>query len=70
MAQRPHCVDCGATAPETTAFGTTKSLKLGWRLARRVLSDGTRSTMEWRCPGCWGKHRADAGRMAMAARTK
>lgn len=32
------------------------SMKYGWRLTRRVATDGT-ATLEWRCPKCWAEYR-------------
>jgi hypothetical protein len=57
MVERPTCVDCGASAPNTDTNYTLISATFGWRLSRRVLADGTRA-VEWRCPNCWNAHKA------------
>jgi hypothetical protein len=69
MAKTSTCVDCGAVAPETHTFDTSVSTKLGWRLARRVLPDGSR-TIEWRCHICWPKYKEAAARAALALRSR
>src|SRR5258708_4333201 len=55
MTGRPRCIDCGASAPETNTNYTLISSTFGWRLTRRLLTDGTRA-VEWRCPACWRAH--------------
>lgn len=59
MHTRPTCVDCKVEAPETNTDYTLISAE-GWRLARRLLSDGTVS-FEWRCAACWAKHKERLG---------
>jgi hypothetical protein len=56
MVERPTCIDCGATAPDTDTNYTLISSSFGWRLTRRVGADGSRAA-EWRCPNCWNKHK-------------
>jgi hypothetical protein len=51
-----RCVDCGTGQPETDTNYTLISSRYGWRLSRRFERDGTK-VMEWRCPGCWVRHR-------------
>jgi hypothetical protein len=57
MVDHPTCIDCGATAPTTDTNYTLISATFGWRLARRILPDGSRA-VEWRCPTCWNAHKA------------
>jgi hypothetical protein len=54
---RPTCIDCGASAPDTDTSYTLISATFGWRLTRRVGADGSR-IVEWRCPKCWNTHKA------------
>lgn len=56
MLDRPTCIDCGTSAPNTDTSYTLISATFGWRLSRRVLADGTRA-VEWRCPNCWNAHK-------------
>jgi hypothetical protein len=55
--ERPTCIDCGASAPDTDTNYTLISATFGWRLTRRTAVDGSR-IVEWRCPKCWGSHKA------------
>jgi hypothetical protein len=55
--ERPHCVVCGASAPETNTDQTLISATFGWRLTRQALPDGSRA-LEWRCPSCWKRQKA------------
>ncbi|HLK38266.1 MAG TPA: hypothetical protein VKU41_15995 [Polyangiaceae bacterium] len=57
MSQRPNCIDCGATAPETNTNYTLISTSFGWRLTRQTQPGGS-VTVEWRCATCWRKHKA------------
>ena len=53
MERKAHyCHDCRARAPLTDTNYTLISARYGWRLTRRVATDGTFS-VEWRCPRCW-----------------
>ena len=57
MSQRPTCIECGASAPDTNTNYTLISTSFGWRLTRRVLPDGA-VNVEWRCTTCWRKQKA------------
>jgi hypothetical protein len=59
MAERPTCVGCGESAPETNTNYTLISTDFGWRLMRRTLPGGEKIA-EWRCPVCWRAHKAAA----------
>jgi hypothetical protein len=59
MSDRPHCVGCGESAPETNTNYTLISTDFGWRLMRRTLPNGEKLA-EWRCPDCWRAHKAAA----------
>lgn len=52
------CVGCRTRAPETNTEYTLISSRFGWRLTRRLDRDGT-FMMEWRCPACWQKYKAE-----------
>ena len=52
------CVGCRTKAPDTQTEYTLISSRFGWRLTRRIERDGT-FAMEWRCPGCWQKYKAE-----------
>jgi hypothetical protein len=53
MSDRPTCVDCHATAPDTNTDETLVS-SIGWRLERRKSAGGTHEMLFlWRCPACW-----------------
>jgi hypothetical protein len=52
-----QCIDCRAVAPKTDTNYTLISSKYGWRLSRRTDSAGS-LIVEWRCPTCWDKHKA------------
>jgi len=56
MSDPVTCVDCAAKAPQTNTQHTLISNSFGWRLSRRVQPGGT-TTLEWRCPSCWRKHK-------------
>jgi hypothetical protein len=49
-----RCVDCRAFSPEANTNHTLISARHGWRLHRRVDTEG-KMTLEWRCPNCWTK---------------
>jgi hypothetical protein len=56
--ERPHlttCVGCRTNAPDTDTTYTLMSAAFGWRLSKR---EGY--GVEWRCPACWKKFKADA----------
>ena len=56
------CVKCRMRSPQPDAHGFI-SAKHGWRLSRRLASDGN-VILEWRCPACaehYKKLRALAG---------
>jgi hypothetical protein len=57
MSERPNCVGCGESAPETNTNYTLISTDFGWRLMRRTLPTGEK-VAEWRCPNCWRAHKA------------
>jgi hypothetical protein len=57
MSERPSCVGCGESAPETNTNYTLISTDFGWRLMRRTLPGGEKIA-EWRCPTCWRAHKA------------
>jgi hypothetical protein len=57
MSERPSCIGCGESAPETNTNYTLISTDFGWRLMRRTLPGGER-VVEWRCPACWRAHKA------------
>jgi hypothetical protein len=57
MSERPNCVGCGESAPETNTNYTLISTDFGWRLMRRTLPGGEKIA-EWRCPDCWRAHKA------------
>jgi hypothetical protein len=64
MFERPTCVDCHATAPETNSDETLVS-SIGWRLERRKSPGGVRGMQFlWRCPSCWRafKEKSAAGK--------
>jgi DNA-directed RNA polymerase subunit RPC12/RpoP len=50
------CADCGTQVPPIDDESALISMKYGWRLTRKVQSDGT-SLLEWRCPKCWARFR-------------
>jgi hypothetical protein len=58
---RPTCVDCRVVSPDTDTNYTLISARHGWRSI--VVTDPTgRRAMEWRCPNCWVRYKAEAGR--------
>jgi hypothetical protein len=58
MGDRPTCVGCGTTAPDTDTNHTLISSTFGWRLTRRKSFDGT-TLLDWRCATCWRKFKDD-----------
>jgi hypothetical protein len=62
MFERPSCVDCKTTPPETNTQTTLVS-KLGWRVIRAKQADGS-TVVEWRCATCWLKRKAKLGQIA------
>ena len=57
MPPRTHaCVDCGTQVPPSDDESALISMKYGWRLTRKIQTDGT-SLLEWRCPKCWARFR-------------
>jgi hypothetical protein len=62
MFERPSCIDCGTTPPETNTQTTLVS-KLGWRVIRAKQSDGS-VAVEWRCSSCWRKRKEKLGQTA------
>ncbi len=58
MSDRPICVGCGATAPDTDTNHTLISATFGWRLTRRRSFDGT-TLLDWRCAKCWREHKGE-----------
>ncbi len=66
MVDRPTCIDCGASAPNTDTTYTLISATFGWRLTRRVMPDGSRG-VEWRCPACWSTHKGGEATNAKGA---
>ena len=57
MTERPSCIGCGESAPDTNTNYTLISTDFGWRLMRRTLPNGEK-VAEWRCPNCWRAHKA------------
>jgi DNA-directed RNA polymerase subunit RPC12/RpoP len=55
-----ECVDCRAKSPAVETEYTLISSRFGWRLNRRVGRDGA-LVLEWRCPTCWTKFKAERG---------
>jgi hypothetical protein len=56
--QNNFCVGCRTRSPETETEYTLISSRFGWRLTRRIDKDGA-FLMEWRCPNCWQKYKAE-----------
>lgn len=56
-----RCVGCGAPSPDTETVYTLISARFGWRLRHARRPDGT-VVVEFRCPGCWARLKAEAGR--------
>jgi len=54
---RHECVNCGTLSPATDTNYTLISSQHGWRLSREPDKFG-RTSMVWRCPTCWAKHKA------------
>ncbi len=54
------CVDCSKRSPETDTNYTLISAQHGWRLHRVRRADGS-FDMEWRCPDCWRRFKAENG---------
>lgn len=52
------CVGCGCPKPQTQTNYTLISARYGWRLIGQRQPDGTK-VLEWRCPECWMRHRAE-----------
>lgn len=52
------CVDCRAKSPVVETEYTLISSRFGWRLTRRTERDGA-LTLEWRCPACWQRRKAE-----------
>jgi hypothetical protein len=62
MGDRPTCVGCGSSAPDTDTNHTLISSS-GWRLTRRKSFDGT-TLLDWRCSNCWRKFKGEAAATA------
>ncbi len=54
---RRQCEMCKQWSPATRTQHTLISAKLGWRLLRHTLEDGS-LRVEWRCPACYLKMRS------------
>ena len=52
-----RCEDCGQASPRTQTSYTLIGSGHGWRLVRRVDQAGD-IVLEWRCPSCWKKYKA------------
>jgi hypothetical protein len=50
-----RCHDCREQAPAVATDFTLISTRYGWRLTRSLKNGET--TLEWRCPRCWQRHR-------------
>jgi hypothetical protein len=57
MLERPSCVGCGETAPETNTNDTLISTAFGWRMTRHTQPSGEK-VVEWRCQSCWREYKA------------
>jgi hypothetical protein len=68
MSDRPTCIDCGITSPETSTNYTLISSTFGWRLTRRKMDAG-QIVLEWRCASCWRKHKAGGDHRATGEAT-
>jgi hypothetical protein len=55
--QRFQCIGCNRLSPGTDEDSSLISSKYGWRIVRRMGSDG-QSTVDARCPQCWAAFRA------------
>jgi hypothetical protein len=60
------CCQCGAPAPNVNTNYTLIS-QTGWRLSRAPRSSGA-VLMEWRCPACWAKFKANSHGASPSAR--
>ena len=58
MLAEPKCTDCAKRAPATDTAHTLISTKHQWRLTRRLTKAKT-LVVEWRCPDCWRRYKAD-----------
>src|SRR5579872_3339909 len=63
MGERQTCVDCGILSPETDTNYTLIGSRHGWRLTRRIESDGS-AVAEWRCPPCWRAYKGSSDEKA------
>jgi hypothetical protein len=50
------CVGCQKQSPVTETDYTLISTNFGWRLTRKVSTEGT-LVLEWRCPACWSEYK-------------
>ena len=53
-----ECIDCRGQAPRVETDYTLISSRFGWRLSRRVDTNGN-LFVEWRCPKCWARHKQE-----------
>lgn len=51
------CAGCGVAAPTACTNYTVISSRYGWRLSH-VEGEPSARAVEWRCPTCWAKFRA------------
>jgi muconolactone delta-isomerase len=58
MEKMRYCFDCKSESPESE--GDYTLISSGWRVARRLASDGEVSFV-WRCPACWASYKALTG---------
>jgi hypothetical protein len=61
------CCDCREPKPQTETNYTLISARHGWRLTRRREPDGTLA-LEWHCPQCWTRRRAESSTGAVGGR--
>lgn len=54
------CVGCNRPSPRRDLNTPLISTHFGWRLARRILPDGS-TAAEWRCGHCWNEHKRKTG---------